>query len=321
MRPQGNAPHLFPLPIKLLFSLVQKPYSALVLGATIVTGCMASAGNSTPPSSSGSVAYTSTESDSKQPAGPSNPNHKAIQHLVSTYINNRAESVPYCLVYGNPKTARVVLIMWTALTCPLCSRLHQGPLLSLKKRANEKGDFALILRDYPTDPISLQGSAMIWSLGKKPVPDIMHRLYVTHDWMNPLNKALDALEILTLHSATSPAERGKIQSAKKDETLHKSVFYSRSADQEALGLTQVPWAIILEKKEQYTSSGLRNTPQKTPSTQEKSSQNPSNTQTPRSQTENSGTQQTGTDTHWTMHVLGTPTIEVDKIVSNHLTKN
>ncbi|MBM3631866.1 MAG: hypothetical protein FJX00_02665 [Alphaproteobacteria bacterium] len=321
MRPQRNAPPLFPLPITHLFSLVQKPYSALVLGVTIVTGCMASTDNSTPSSSSGSVAHTSTESDSKQSAGPSKSNHKAIQHLVSTYINNRVESVPYCLVYGNPKTARVVLIMWTALTCPLCSRLHQGPLLSLKKRANEKRDFALILRDYPTDPISLQGSAMVWSLGKKPVPDIMHRLYVTHDWMNPLNKALDALEILTLNSATSPAERGKIQSAKKNETLHKTVFYSRSADQEALGLTQVPWAIFLKKKEKYVSSDLRNIQQKPPSTQEKLSQNSSNIQTSRSQTENSGAEQTGSDADWTMHVLGTPNMDIDKIVSNHLTKN
>jgi hypothetical protein len=159
-------------------------------------------------------------------------------------------------------------------------------------------------------------------LGKKPVNDILHRLHVTHDWMNPLNKALDALEILTLHSATSPAEREKIQSAKKDETLHKSVFYSRSADQEALGLTQVPWAIILEKKGQSSSSGLREIRQKSPSTQEQSSQNPSeNTQPSRSQTENNGVEQTGTDAHWTMHVLGTPNMEVDQSVAKHLSKN
>ena len=65
---------------------------------------------------------------------------------------------------------------------------------------------------------------MIWSLGKKPVPDIMHRLYVTHDWMNPLSKALDALEILTLQSATSAAEQAKIRSAKTDETFTKQSF-------------------------------------------------------------------------------------------------
>ena len=227
MRSQYNAHSPFFLCIQRLFSLFPKPARSVAVVTAMITGCVTpSAHNNT--TSTPSIVRGS---DASKTAGQSKQNHSALKYMVSTYIENPAASGLYGLVYGNPKTARVVLVVWTALTCPVCSRLHQGPLLTLKKLANTRGDFALILRDYPTDPISLQGSAMIWSLGKKPVPDIMHRLYVTHDWMNPLNKALDALEILTLQSATSPAEQAKIRSAKTDENLHKTVFYSRASDQ------------------------------------------------------------------------------------------
>ncbi len=242
--------------------------------------------------------------------------------MVSTYIENPAASGLYGLVYGNPKTARVVLVVWTALTCPVCSRLHQGPLLTLKKLANTRGDFALILRDYPTDPISLQGSAMVWSLGKKPVPDIMHRLYVTHDWMNPLNKALDALEILTLQSATSPAEQAKIRSAKTDEKLHKTLFYSRTSDQEALGLTQVPWAIILEKQGEPISSDLNNR-KKRPTSQEKPQARLQQSDPIAQGSDHTNGQKAGRKAlaDWTMHVLGTPNMDVDQIVAQYLPKH
>ncbi len=233
---------------------------------------------------------------------------------MSTYIKNPAASVPCCLVYGNPKTARVVLVMWTALTCPLCSRLHQGPLLALKKLANKRGDFALILRDYPTDPLSLVGSAMVWSLGKKPVPDIMHRL-VTHDWMNPLSKALDALEILTLQSATSGAEQANIRSAKTDEKQHKAIFASRSADQKALGLTQVPWAIILKKRDQVEKGNKA-----VPSDVKIGGNNTSPKQNPQG-SEHITVKKKDHTPDWTMHVLGTPNMDVDKIVAKCLPKH
>jgi hypothetical protein len=282
---------------------------------------MTAAHNGTTYSDSG--ARISDDSESSKKPALLKPNHKALKYLVSTYIKNPAASAPYCLVYGNPKTARVVLVMWTALTCPLCSRLHQGPLLTLKKLANKRNDFALILRDYPTDPISLQGSAMVWSLGKKPVPDIMHRLYVTHDWMNPLSKALDALEILTLQSATSPAEQAKIRWAKTDENLHKTVFYSRSSDQEALGLTQVPWAIILENQGKPVSSELMKNRENSQSPKQKLSQAHLQQSAPLAKKEHANVKKTGDQAvaDWTMHVLGTPNMDIDQIVSNHLPKN
>jgi hypothetical protein len=326
MKSKHNEYPLFFLCIKRLFSLVQKPISLAVM-TIVFTGCMASAPTSTTNTAhSDSVTGMPTHSEKSNPL-KSNP--RALNHLVSSYIKNPAASVPYCLVYGNPKTARVVLVMWTALTCPLCSRLHQGPLLTLKTLANKRGDFALILRDYPTDPISLRGSAMVWSLGKKPVADIMHRLMI-HDWMHPVSKALDALEILTLKSATSPEERAKIRSAKTEEKQHKAVFYSRSSDQEALGLTQVPWAIILEKQGQPVSADLTN---------KQKNHSPKPTlfsdhlqKTPLQNlpvlakgdaSDRADILKTGDSVqpHWTMHVLGTPNMDVDRIVTQYLLKH
>ena len=321
MRFQYNAHSPFFLCIQRLFSLFPKPARSVAVVTAMITGCITSAHNNIT-STTYSDAAARIPTESKKPALSKPNSSSAVKYLVSTYIKNPAASAPYCLVYGNPKTARVVLIVWTALSCPLCSRLHQGPLLTLKKLANTRGDFALILRDYPTDPISLQGSAMVWSLGEKPVPDIMHRLYVTHDWMNPLSKALDALEILTLQSATSAAEQAKVRSAKTDENLHKTVFYSRASDQEALDLTQVPWAIVLEKQGEPVSSDLKNR-EKSQSPKQKSKARLQQSAPLAQAAEHTNVEKTGLQAlaDWTMHVLGTPNMDLDQNVAKYLPKN
>jgi hypothetical protein len=153
----------------------------------------------------------------------------------------------YQNVYGRPHQADVVLILWTGLTCPLCSILHQGAIVQLKKLALKNPKFSLILRDYPADPISLVGSAMVWSRGEPTARRLLNSLHTQHDWMHFPEKALDALEILALQTAHSEQDRAAIRWAKTDKALHQKLFETRNQDKNALAITQVPWAIVMTK--------------------------------------------------------------------------
>ena len=254
--------HLMLCKVKKAFSLYGMAHKHHHLySAALILLCLPLSAKNTVPSHS--LSHRSSGQDLEESGDEHIVPDGALNYLVSRYIQNSktfrmklrhlfskdqtATVDPYCLTYGNPKTARIVLMVWTSITCPHCSALYRGSILKLKKLAKEHSAFSLILRDYPTDPISLKGSAMVWSLKKNAIPSMLEEIHSNHDWMDPPERALEQLKALVWKKITGTIERHRVQSVEKNANKLKAAFNSRSADQKALNLTQVPCVMILER--------------------------------------------------------------------------
>lgn len=93
-----------------------------------------------------------------------NQHDKRIEESKSTFSPNSHTKLgeQYCITYGNPR-AKIQLVEYFSLSCPLCLKLLKQDFLKLKDKYVCSGDVFWVLHPDPADILTLQ---MMECLGK-----------------------------------------------------------------------------------------------------------------------------------------------------------
>ena len=172
---------------------------------------------------------------------------------------------------GDPQKTPLVLVIYTALTCPICAYVHCDIVPFLRKiPAFQKGRLSIILRDYPRDPVSLKASALFWMFPPK-APLFRKKVFenskVVGGWLDE-HTAKDALEKFCriIEEDLCPAERvllrkeltwliqleeqrtnGQKRLCIPENSLIKKIFERKICDKKGLGVSEIPHALLLVK--------------------------------------------------------------------------
>lgn len=168
--------------------------------------------------------------------------------------------------YGDPEKAEFVLVIYTSLTCPMCADWHTLILPKLLE-AVKQGTLAIVVREYPADPLSLRMAAVAWAVPGK-ASTVRHHLFAEQEqWIRftepnqfesyileiankvctiPGEKEAIQKELAAVFPLTPPTELKKPSSTE----LMKNIFNHRLKDKEALAIDAVPTVWLLSKRTQ-----------------------------------------------------------------------
>lgn len=171
-------------------------------------------------------------------------------HLQQHYLNQRGSCDAFQEVHGDPTQARSVLLIFTALTCPTCANFHMKVLPSL--RSTLSMNHAIIIREYPTDPLALRASAVLWANGPEKASALRQKMVLLQESMLRLapEAFLQKMKELAVAEGFSESEIEAMQLAIDDRNetglLHR-IFSRRNQDKKALGITEVPTAWVIRR--------------------------------------------------------------------------
>jgi hypothetical protein len=176
-----------------------------------------------------------------------------IRYIKDQYISEKGREGDFQEVLGNPHQAQAILFVFTSMTCPVCARFYTEILPFLKEYVSEE-KFAIILRDYPADPLSLKASAMIWG-NKNLALRLKREAYALSTlpeftWIKKTEaESLAKLERYCKDLCASDHEKKNIEHFLKDKTLLQALFNKRVQDKKHLNITEVPTVFLFVKQE------------------------------------------------------------------------
>lgn len=205
-----------------------------------------------PSSGEGSQSSTpSTPPDQAQATEKSDGSKEPSENQSSP---SKSAKMKYVRVYGIPQKAQSVLVVFTAMACPICSEFHQNILPRLKTYIKSHPDkLAVIVRDYPSDPLSLKTSAVVWRYPRY-APSLMEHLFKQSARWVTLSEAdsIEKVKQLAKNIITDPEMQKGVDQATGDQNLLKKIFEERVKDKTALGITVVPTLFIVQKSPERT---------------------------------------------------------------------
>lgn len=183
------------------------------------------------------------------------PSASAQTHLKENYFSSMQKAPLLQHTYGDPLTSQAVLFVFTSLTCPVCNEFHTAILPALKEEVKRNPALALVIRDYPADPLSLRASSMIWANGPEKAKEIENKVFGNRmKWIKDTQeKSLQELVKLVKECALTPKEKEIAVKAFTDTAFLEKIFNHRNKDKEALGIEQVPaaWLVLKDKKNRH----------------------------------------------------------------------
>lgn len=88
---------------------------------------------------------------------------------------------PHDIVLGNPQS-KVVVVEYSALTCPHCSYFHKDVLPSLRKKYMDNGKIAYVVREFVSNKQDLDGTILARCLDDKKDPlKLLNILYAQQE--------------------------------------------------------------------------------------------------------------------------------------------
>lgn len=180
-------------------------------------------------------------------------NEKKLNYINEKYIINKNKSNDFQEVYGDPKNAPNIILTFTSMACPVCAEHHNNILPELLKKYVNSGKLAVIVRDYPADPLSLKASAVVWAnhqTDPKLTLILREKLFKPEfNWVsNNMEDALSAIKHYAKSECSNNKEKKAIDVSTDNEKLMQAVFDKRVDDKKALNITEVPTIFLVIKK-------------------------------------------------------------------------
>lgn len=167
---------------------------------------------------------------------------------------------------GDPNKAKLVFVYYTALNCPDCIKFHLKIYPKLKEMKEFKdGTCAVVVRDYPYNPISLKITALAYAVPR--LTQVLRTKFFSileahENDRDDEDKIIGLVKESALSEATTPEERSAIENAISDKTLNQKIFDCRVCDKSALKIDAVPTAFVVKRNQ----SGIQSVEEiKTPS--------------------------------------------------------
>lgn len=105
--------------------------------------------------------------------------------LATTLANNKVLSLKE-ITFGNPKTAKVRITMYSSPTCTHCAEFHEKDLAKLTERT-KSGSLMLVMRTFIANlKYDLTACKITWALGESKQHELMDKmLKAQKEWLVP----------------------------------------------------------------------------------------------------------------------------------------
>lgn len=167
---------------------------------------------------------------------------KAGEYIAQQYVQTSLRTVT-----GDPLTAHTLVLVFTSAACPVCQNIHRTILPAVQTLVNQsQGYLALIVRDYPTDPVSLKTASKLWIYGTAP-GQILSEKALQEAWVDHDSTSLARLDSKIQQYFGTNEQRSVLFQPPSDRSMQQTIFNAREHDRQALGITQTPTVLIVEK--------------------------------------------------------------------------
>lgn len=147
------------------------------------------------------------------------------------------------------KTAPVVMIIYSSLSCGHCAHFTTDILPKVEKKYIKPGHLRVVFRDYPGDQISLRAHQLAWCKGEIKYLDFINSLYASQEKWLLASDPVAALKTMALKSGMSAQQ---FDSCLKNQELLDQIIAARLDGQKKYNITVTPTIIINAKVFQKT---------------------------------------------------------------------
>lgn len=141
---------------------------------------------------------------------------------------------------GDP-SAKITVIEWFSLTCPHCAAFHLRSLPEIKRRFIDTGQLRLIVRDFPTDGVSLKAHVLAHCAGGERYFQFVDALLGSQDrWAN----AKDPIGALKQIAKLGGLSDAQIEACLADRAMEDDILRSRLEAQQKYDVRSTPSFLI-----------------------------------------------------------------------------
>lgn len=150
------------------------------------------------------------------------------------------------LMWGDPK-AKVTVIEYGALTCPVCARFENDVFPDVKKTYIETGKIRYVFRDYPLDNAALAAAAGALT---RCAPDDRGKKLIEVLYKNQAEwaRAPQPIEPLRVYAALAGMSAADVDACLKDETLLKTINDVQNKAMTLYQVEQTPTFFVDDEK-------------------------------------------------------------------------
>ena len=178
-----------------------------------------------------------------------------VQSIMCRYDQ---DAPPFSLCFGKPfhkmpDGRKLLLIYFSALTCPQCALFHRYEVDQLIEQTRNRSSFSLIIRDYPIDGLSLRGSACVWATKmpqRKRRGLLFHIFQEQMNWIEKAQSAVSEIEKIVI-SQINPSDQRAVSTIKKSHTdtskksIMQAILSAHNMDQKMFDIQGVPFAVLI----------------------------------------------------------------------------
>lgn len=149
------------------------------------------------------------------------------------------------------KDAPIVIIDYSSLTCNHCAEFHTDILKKIEEKYIKPGHVRIIIRDYPSDQLSLAAHQLAWCRGELKYMDFLKTLYSKQkEWL--LSK--DPMEELKKIALQNGITKDQIEACFKNQVLLDRIVQGRLEGMKKYNITATPTLVINAKVYQHALS-------------------------------------------------------------------
>lgn len=139
------------------------------------------------------------------------------------------------------KTAPIVVINYSSLTCSHCAQFHLEVLPKIEEKYIKPGKVRIIFRGYPANQVDIVASQLVWCMGAIKYLDFVKLLYSTQEkWLDESDPIATLKSIMTQRGVSAE----QLEACIKDHELLDKIIQVRLEGQENYPITSTPTIII-----------------------------------------------------------------------------
>lgn len=148
------------------------------------------------------------------------------------------------MTLGN-RNAKVVIIEYSSLNCPHCSKFHQEDFNKLKNDFIDKGQVLYVYRDFPLNRVALAGSVLVHCAEKDKYFEFLNSLFESQSiWAFHSNYLDSLLNIAKLGGISEE----KFKSCQNDKTLENFITKRMLDAANAFQINSTPTFFVNDEK-------------------------------------------------------------------------
>ena len=174
-----------------------------------------------------------------------------IKSKTDDKLADKAVPKPLPEMSMGSQKAPVVVIDYSSLTCHHCAEFHTTILPKIEEKYIKPGLVRIVIRDYPSDQISLAAHQLAWCRGELKYLDFLKFLYSKQNTWLMQDDPMAALKTIALQNGITPEQ---YEACHKNQELLDRIVQGRLDGQKKYNIIATPTIVINAKVYQHALS-------------------------------------------------------------------